>query len=176
MNITKRNKVALAIGTGALVVGTAGAAMAYWTSSGSGTGTASTGTASDDLAYSNTTISGMAPGVTPASFTATVTNNGSQNAYVNTLTAYLTVSTDATNPAVIAGGTCDETDYTLDDNTNADISHPVTLSWTATDIGHVAPSNTHATSGSDTLGFNDKQATDQDACQGATVTINYASN
>lgn len=171
-NMKLRYKIGVGVATGAAIVAGGGAAFAYWTSTGSGTGTATTGSISDDLAFSNTTISGLAPGVAATSFTVTVANNGSQSAYVDGVSAYLTV-TEGSPGSTYTGYTCSSADYLLDGTAGTSSSSPVSLAWTATEIA----AGSNATSGgTDTVQFNDLSTTNQDACQGATVTIHYSSN
>lgn len=158
MNITKRNKVALAIGTSALVVGTAGTALAYWTTSGSTNGSAATDTGAANLSV--TQISAptlMAPGVTAGAVAADVTNNSVDTVKVN----QVLVTIGTVTPAQGATGTCDASDYTL---SNA------TMTNGAGELAHTATA--HFTGAS--LGFNDKTDTNQDGCKGATVTLHYA--
>jgi hypothetical protein len=158
----------------ALVIGGGGVAFAYWTSSGTGTGTATTSAGAANLSFGSTTtdgtsaLSAMYPGDTAQSFQATLTNNATNKAYVSAVKAYLTIdSSHAT-----AG--CSASDYLLGNATATtlspapgDAASATALTWTAQEL---------AASGSDKatgkIQFNDKN-TSQDACKGATVTINY---
>jgi hypothetical protein len=168
---TKKQKVAVALGAGAIAIAGGGVALAYWSASDTGTGTATTTAATNaDLSFTNTAISGMAPGVDPAALAVTVKNNNAHSsAQVNTLTAYLTVAKDPS-----ATGTCDATDYTLDGHTDASSANPVTLGWTTATV--IPASGTDTTDGTDKLGFNDKPSSNQDGCKGAMVTLNYATS
>ncbi|HEX6394107.1 MAG TPA: hypothetical protein VFZ97_11745 [Acidimicrobiales bacterium] len=184
-NLKLRHKIGVGVATGAAVLGAAGGgAFAYWGSSGSGTGSASTDTAHSSLTYSNTTISGLGPGVAAATFTATVGNTGTQNSYVSSLSAYLTVTETASeialwgDPSTSSAGSqgtyyCSSADYTLDGTAGTSSSSKQALNWTAQDINHGSQASNN---GTDTVGFKDLPTTDQDACQGATVTIHYSSN
>jgi hypothetical protein len=146
----------LVAGVAALVIaGTAGSAIAYWSTSGTGTGSASTSAGASDLTITQTsTIAAMHPGDTAQTITGTVTNNAANSAYVNTVT----VSIASVTPVA---GTCDATDYTL--------ATPV-----MTVAQDVAAGGSANFSGA-TLKFNNK-LTNQDGCKGATVNLAYASN
>jgi hypothetical protein len=154
----KRSLVALAA-IAALAI--AGTAFAYFTNSGSGTGTGSTSSVgTSDLSYSQNTLTAMYPGDSAQTLTVTVKNNNSSvSEYVNGVSAYIT-----TNKAGCSG-----LDFLIDGKTSSATS-PVTLGWTAQELKAGASASTS----SDTVQFNDTNA-NQNACQGATVTLNYAS-
>jgi hypothetical protein len=139
----------------AVIAGGAGAALAYWSTTGTGAGSASTSTGASDLDIEQTsTISGLAPGVAPQPISGTVANNASNKAYVNTVTVSIASVTGG-------AGSCDASDYTLANPTMS--------------IGQDVPSGGTVNFGGATLAFNDK-ATNQDGCKGATVNLAYASN
>ena len=169
-NIFTRKRVAVAAVAAAIAVG-AGSALAYWSTTGSGTGTSSTTSGvSNTLHFVTSTINPMYPGDSAQTFTVTVNNTDAhQRVHVVGVSAYIT-----TNHAG-----CDGTDFLLDGSSTAsDLAHAVALDWTAVELGaagSVSPSDTSATSGLDTIQFNDK-GTLQDACKGATVTLNYSAN
>jgi len=177
------NKKVAAIGLAAgLALGAAGAAFAYFTSSGTGTGTAATtGAIANDLTFSDTvgsiTPADLAPSVPANDFTTTVTNNNAtQEEYVTTLKAYVTVVESATGLAYTGttGYTCSSADYVLDGTAGTTATNLATLAWTGTDLAHAGG---HAsTAGTDTLGFEDLTSTNQDACIGAAVTVNYVAS
>ena len=161
-------KISAVVGGGALVVATAGAAYAYWSTSGSGSGTASTtgGTANALTFTQNPNGSGVAqavaamyPGDTAQALTVVVKNTSGESAYVANVRAYITTNN--------AG--CTGSDFLL-----GGVAAPSTaataaaLTWTAQDLA--AGGSASATS---TVQFNNKAASNQDACKGATVTINY---
>ena len=171
------NKKVAAIGLAAgLALGARRCRLAYWTSTGSGSGQAATGTASSDLAFSDTlgSLNALAPGTGAQDFTTTVTNNSTtQNAYVAGVTAYVTVAEGLPGSGV-TGYTCSSADYKLDGVAGTSPTNQVTLAWTATDLA--ASGGNASTAGTDTIQFNDLTTTDQDACQGATVTVHYTSS
>jgi hypothetical protein len=174
------NKKVAAIGLAAgLVLGIAGAATAYFTSSGTGTGSATTGTAASALKITDTTtITDMAPGVAAEPITGTIQNTqapGGQNEQVNDVTVSIAsvveTSTEIGLYGVQGSGNpgssgsyydCSSTDYNLS-NAAMVVNQDLT------------PGQTVSFSGA-TIGFNDKTTTNQDACQGATVNLAYASN
>jgi hypothetical protein len=132
-----------------------GVAYAYWTTTGTGTGTATTGTSSSVVVTQTSAPTDLAPGVAAGPITGTITNNGTSNAHVATVTVAITSVNQGGNPAV----GCDATDYTL------------TGAVMTVDQDVPAGGGTQAFSGA-TLGFNNK-TTNQDACQGATVNLTY---
>lgn len=167
-------KVAAALAAGVVVVAGSGVAYAYWTSTGGGTGTASTSNGDNGTAHflsvtQNTTLNAMYPGDTPQAFTANVKNVSTDNSsvYVSGVTAYLTID------SAHATAGCTVSDYKLDGSTTADSGHPVSLHWTAVEL---TSGSSQDTSAGDTIGFNDKAGSNQNACKGATVTINYAAS
>jgi hypothetical protein len=105
--LTTRKKVAAVALSGAMAAGIAGVAFAYFTSSGSGTGSASTGssTAFTIAQDSATPATGLYPspaGSAPIDNVAyTVTNPGSGNQYVNTVT--VAVASDGSGNVLSAG-------------------------------------------------------------------------
>ena len=143
--------------TAVLVLAVGGTAFAYWTASGSGTGTASTGTTSALTVVQTSTVTGMYPGDSPQTLSGNFDNPNAGPIHVTTVT----VSIDSVTKAVGApAGTCDATDYTLASaamTVNADVP-----------AGNGAGSWTGAT-----IQFNNKPATNQDACKGATVNLAY---
>jgi hypothetical protein len=161
--ISTKSVVAVVAGT-ALVAGGAGVAYAFWTATGTGSGTATTSTGESHLAFgATTTIDAMYPGDAPQAFSVTLTNNAQNKAYVAGVKAFLTI--DGSHPG------CSADDYVLGATTAATApgseATAVPLAWTATEL---ASGGSGTVSGK--IGFNDK-GTNQDACKGATVTINY---
>jgi hypothetical protein len=154
----KRSLVALAA-IAALAI--AGTAFAYFTNSGSGTGTGSVSSVgTTDLSYSQNTLSAMYPGDSAQTLTVTVKNNNtSVSEYVNGVSAYITTNKTG----------CTGADFKIDGSTSSS-TNPVALGWTAQELKAGASASTSG----DTVQFNDTNA-NQNACQGATVTLNYAS-
>jgi hypothetical protein len=146
----------LVIGVAAgLTLGIAGAALAYWTTSGSGSGTAATASSNGTLAL-NVSVAG--PALTPggsAAVTITATNSGTTDLYVTTV-SFASLSVDSTH----ATAGCLATDYSVG-----------TVATTPTNVLAGTTSGTVATA---TLSMADT-ALNQDACQGATITLNFTS-
>ena len=134
-----------------LLVG-AGAAFAYWSTTGAGTGSAGTGTTVAIVVNQTSTVSGLAPGVAAKSLSGNFDNANTGPVYVAAVTATVT-GTDKTG--------CDASDYTIAGTATVGAEVPV-----GTGVG--------AWSGL-TIQFNNK-ATNQDPCKGAVVAIAYTSN
>jgi hypothetical protein len=153
MRITK-TKVASVLAVTAVVALGGTAAMAYWTSNGSGTGTATTAAGASNLAVTQTAApTNMAPGITAGAVTVDVTNNAVNRAFVSQVVVSI---------ASVSGGagSCDATDYVL---TGATLTNGA---------GELLSGATAHFSGA-SLGFNDKTS-NQDGCKGATVNLAYA--
>ena len=147
---SKRRSIALGIFLTLAIA--CGGAYAYWTNSGTGTGTAATDSpAAGQLSVAGTAITGLAPGVAAKTLTGTITNSG---------TSDVTVSSLSVSGAVDAGhaaGCSVANDYTI-----------VQPTLTATSIP--AGGNIPFSSGS--IVFKNT-ASNQNACKGATVTLTY---
>jgi hypothetical protein len=135
----------------AIIAGTAGSAIAYWTTSGSGSGNANTASANGTIVLHATFAAGLTPGAHEA-VAYTADNGGSSSLLVGTITP--TVSIDSGH------STCLATDFTI---------APTTSNTTV-------PKNSTAVSvGAGDLAFADT-AVNQDGCKGATVTLTLSSN
>lgn len=138
----------------------AGAAFAYWTTSGSDSGSATT-TAGvlNDLSIDNATLTAMFPGDSEQSLLVTVTNDSTESAYVTGVSVYVTTDDLA----------CDGSNFLINDDPapSTDLT-AVALGWTGQDL---LAGGSDATSG-DTIQFNNK-LTDQDDCKDAAVTLHY---
>ena len=157
MRKIEKKKTKLAVGTATVVLVGGGVAFAYWTAGGSGSGSASTGTTVALTAVQTSTVTGMRPGDSAQTLSGNFTNPNSGPAYVSTVTASIAgVAKAAGAPA----GTCDASDYTL---ANA----------TMTVNAEVPAGNAQGAWSGATIQFNNKAATNQDACKGATVTLSY---
>jgi hypothetical protein len=165
--ISTKSAVAVVAGA-ALVAGGAGVAYAYWTATGTGTGSATTSTGAPNLSFGATSaLTAMYPGDAPQAFHVDLTNNAQNKAYVAGVKAYLTID------SAHATAGCSAADYVLGASTAGTAAAPgsaataIPLTWTATELA----SNGSATV-SGAIGFNDTGVS-QDACKGASVTINY---
>jgi hypothetical protein len=154
-----KRKVAATIAITAILVGGGGAAaIAYWSAGGAGTGTASTGTNAAITAIQTSTVSNLVPGGAAQTLSGNFNNGNTSPAWVTSVTASIASVTKAGGAPA---GTCDATDYTLSGAVMA--------------VGAqiAAGSGQGAWTGA-TIAFNDKAATLQDACKGATVNLAYA--
>ena len=161
MRKNSKRKVAATIAITAILIGGGGAAaFAYWSAGGSGTGSATTGSNSSITAIQTSTVTGLVPGSAAQTLTGNFNNSNSSPSYVTSVVASISSVTKAVGAP---SGTCDATDYTL---TGATMS-----------VAAEVPAGTSkgAWTGA-TIAFNDKSATNQDACKGATVNLAYAVN
>jgi hypothetical protein len=152
MNLKKRTTVIAAAMV--VVLFSAVAAYAYWSTSGTGTGTAATGTSSAVNAVQTSVVADMGPGTAAQTLSGTLLNTDTQPLYVATVTASITSVTKADGVV----GTCEPSDYILANavmTVNAEALVNDTSTWTGA-----------------TLMFNNK-LTNQDACKLATVNIGY---
>ncbi len=155
MSASRRRITGIAFVAG-VILAAGGGAVAYWTLSGGGTGSATTGTVERRAitVVQTSAVTDLRPGGTAQALSGTVSNSGSSPIFVTSVTV-TGVTTDKTN--------CDETDYT--------ISGPATVGLGV----EVAAGGSVPWSGA-TIAFNDKASDNQDACQGATVTLTYTAN
>lgn len=123
-----------------------GVAFAYFSSSGTGTGSAAVGS-STGIVLSSDNVSGLYPGGSDVTVAVHVNNPGSGNEYVNQISG-----------AVADNGTCLGTWFQVD---------PIAF---AQNVTHGATVNTSTKVRMLDSGSN------QDACQGKTMTINWSSN
>jgi hypothetical protein len=155
--ISKKKKAVVFVASAVALIG-GGFAFAYWTTGGSGTGTAATDASVSDVTVNQTsTITGMHPGDSAQTLSGDFDNSNNGPVYVDTVT----VSIDSVTKAVGApAGTCAADDYTLTGaamSVGAEVASGTSVgSWTGA-----------------TIQFNDKAATNQDACKGATVNLVY---
>jgi hypothetical protein len=147
VKLSLKKKIGAAV-AGVALVGAGTMAFAYWSSTGSGTGTASAGSASAVTIVQTSTVSDLGPGTAAQALSGTFTTT--RPAYVG----QVSVSSVTT-------------DNVLCDGTNFQTQNP-----TATN----AEVSTGSTWGGGSIVFVDKPAVNQDACQGATVTVHYVSN
>ncbi|MGH2795609.1 MAG: hypothetical protein ACRDKG_15055 [Actinomycetota bacterium] len=143
---TSRRKLAVVAG-GLAVVAFAGAAFAYFTNSGSGSGTASVGSSSE-IALSSPLVGDLYPDGADVPVTVTISNAAGQGAQF----------VDTVSGSVADNGDCLGSWFEVDD---------------------IVYQDTIAAGGSDTAGTNvrmNDSGTNQDECQGDTLTINWTSN
>lgn len=145
------SKKGVAFGLSAgVALGLTGAALAYWTQSGSGSGTAQTGTTTAVTVNQTTTVTGLYPGDSPVTISGDFTNANSGSVKVGTVTGAL-------DTAHLPTG-CVAADFTVtgSDAVNAEI-----------------PSGTHVGSWTGiTIQMNDTSV-NQDNCKTQTIPILY---
>jgi hypothetical protein len=154
------NKKVAAVGLAAgIILGSAGAAFAYFSGNGSGPGSAATGSITGtDLAISQTnTLTGLLPGGPTGTLDLTIKNNGSGSEEVGTVTGTVTAVTNGS----LSSEPCSTSFYTV-----APVAVNVDLAAGASK--NVSTSVTMADDGNN-----------QDNCQaangGGALTISYAS-
>jgi hypothetical protein len=153
--ITRRNALTAFACTGALAV--AGVAFAYFTSSGSGTGTAAVGSSSAVTLHA-TISSNLFPGSSsPVALTVDNPSSGAQRVGTVTLAGISVDSGHSGCSTTISGG-------------NPDFSMPVV------NVNKVfQPGNGQSVTPDGTLTMNET-GVNQDACQGATLTLHLTNN
>ncbi len=130
----------------ALAIGLGSGAYAYFTSTGSGTGTAAVGSSST-INLSSAAVSGLYPGGADVPVTVTISNPGGGAEYVGTISG-----------SVVDNGACQGAWFQVDS---------------------VAYNATIAAGGLDTKATKVRMldsGTNQNVCQGKTMTINWSSN
>jgi len=154
-SITKKRALVALGCTCALAV--AGAALAYFTSTGSGTGTATVGSSSAVTLHATVSAS-LYPGTSsPVSFTVDNPSSGSQRVGTISLGSVTVDAGHSTCSTTISGG-------------NPDFSMP------AVTVNHVfGPGNGQSVTPTGTVTMNET-GVNQDACQGATLTLHLTNN
>jgi hypothetical protein len=148
---TKKRVIIVLAAIGVLAL--SGAAVAYFTGSGSGTGTATVGSAST-VTVSGTVADSLFPG-SASDVAITVENTGSGPQHVGS------VHLDSVD--VDSGhSTCDTSAFSMDD---VSVDQTLDKNGGVNDTAHVTGSLQMSDSGSN-----------QDGCQGATLTLNLSSN
>jgi hypothetical protein len=132
------------------------AAIAYWTTSGTGAGSATSGTHLNTTVTQVGTIAGLVPGGTAQQIGFKINNSKTTPQYVRTVAVAITSIKDATNTTVVSGCTTD--DFTL-------------VQPTAINLDLPSGDSTFSPSGA-TLAMNNL-ATDQDACKDVTVNLSF---
>jgi hypothetical protein len=156
MNWLHNRRFKAALG-GVAVLAIAGAAYAYFTSSGSGTGTATVGSSSTVTLHGSIGSSLYPGSSSTVSFTVDNPSSGSQRVGTISLSSITVDAGHSTCSTAISGG---NPDFTM---------APVT-------VNQSFPSgNGQAVTPTGTLTMNDT-GVNQDACQGATLTLHLTSN
>jgi hypothetical protein len=152
--ISKKKLIVAGVATAVVAAG-AGTALAYWTSTGSGSGNASVGSSSNITVNQTSSVSGLYPGGS-ASLSGNFDNPNSGAIRVGSVTA-----TGVTVDAAHAGNGCLAADFSVTGSAVVNAEIPAgngVGSWSGLALNMA-----------DT-------GVSQDACQGATLTVAYASN
>ncbi len=142
-----KSKKFIVLVVAAVAIAVGSGAFAYFTQAGSGSGTAAVGTSSA-IVLSSTQVGTLYPGGADVPVSVSVQNPGSGNQYVGTISG-----------SVADNGSCLGSWFVVDPITfNADVTHGATVT--------AGPTNVRMLDSS----------TNQDACKGLTMTINWTSN
>jgi hypothetical protein len=152
---TRRRKITAVTVLAFLVV--AGAAFAYWTTTGSGTGAATTGASSAVSVAQTGTVTGLVPGGAAQAVNFTITNPKTTPQRVATVTVAIASITNITGGTPATG--CTTADFTL-------------VQPTAINTDLAAGATAFVPSGA-TLAMIDS-ASNQDGCQNVTVNLTFA--
>jgi len=163
MRFLDKKMVAVALTTG-LVLGGGGVAFAYFNSTGTGTGTASVGTPSNDFIFTTAGPDTLYPGAGPQSFNVTATNNGLVPEHVGIVPVSLMVSGTGVGQVV--------TDH-LGVAIDGCLSSWFAISSSATMNQTVAAGASYTLSTSEPTISLDESGTDQTACAGHSVGIQF---
>jgi hypothetical protein len=148
MTLTVRGKrLAAAAAVAVATLGIGGLAFGYFTSTNSGSGSGPVADASP-WTLTSVTVSGLAPGVAPQKIHGTATNALSETEYIGTVTPTVTSTTNVG---------CTAADFTV---TPGVINASVASGTTGLTFG--------------TIAFNDLPS-NQNACQGVTVSLSFTS-
>jgi hypothetical protein len=147
----KRKIAALAV---VAVLAIAGAAFAYWTANGSGSGSGSVSSTATELTLHGTITSPLSPGG-KSSVTYTADNTSGSSEYVGTV--HPEVSIDEAH----ATAGCKVSDFTIGDTVEKQV---IAAGATATELTHA---------GSISMADTEEN---QDACQGAIVSLSLSTN
>jgi hypothetical protein len=174
--LRRLSKKHIAVLTTVAVIGVAGAAFAYFTSTGTGSGSATVGTASN-LTVTGTSATTLYPGTnSTVSFTVNNPSSGHERLGSITLTAVHActgASSTWTGSACSNSGTeqtsCESFDTSASSATD-NFSMPVVA--VNTDFG---PGNGQSISQTGTLAMNDLSSS-QNSCQGASLTLSFTTS
>jgi hypothetical protein len=155
---TKR-RIAVTVGTVALAAAMGGAAFAYFTATGSGTGTAKVGTAGKYITVTGTETTPLVPGGAGGTVSFTASNSSTLTQELNkiSLVSIAPDSGHATCSTVLG------TDFSMADVT---VGADGVLAGSASNVG---------LSETGTLYMLDS-GVNQDACQGATLTLTFSTS
>lgn len=157
-HLSKKRVVLAAIIAVALAIAS-GVAYAYWTGAGVGSGAAAASSSTTNLTINqNNTLTDMYPGDSTQDLAGNFSNTNAATIHVSSVT----VSISSVDKAIGApAGTCDASDFVIANATatvNQDIPTGTSGSWSGP-----------------TIQFNNK-TTNQDACKGATVNLDYTTS
>jgi hypothetical protein len=136
----------------------AGAAFAYWTTTGSGEGSADTGTTQAVTVNQTSTVTDLAPGSGTQPLSGDFDNPNSGPVYITAVAAEVTEVNDALGDPIVG---CSAADYTI--------------AGTGAVGASVPAGNGEGSWGNLTIAFNNT-ADNQDACKNAQLVISYTAS
>jgi len=142
-----------------VILGSAGAALAYWTAGGTGSGSASTANTNGITINQTTVVTGLYPGGSPVTISGNFDNPNASKVFVHQVS--VAFAANWSKQADLSKPACTAADFTLTQPnvTDAEITSGSGVgSWTGA-----------------TLKLNDS-ATNQDNCKNVTVDLVYTSN
>jgi hypothetical protein len=149
-----RKAAAITAATALTVFGGAGAAIAYWTTSGSGTGSASTGDVQAVTVTQTAVVSGLVPGGAPVALSGKFNNPNPGAVTVASVSASVTGTS--------AGSSCTAADFDI--------------TGTGAAAGEI-PSGTGVGSWSGlSIALKDRSDVNQNGCKNATVNLSYTAS
>jgi hypothetical protein len=172
-----KKQVAIAAGTGALVLAGSGIGFAYFTSSGGGSGSAVVGSPTTAISVAQdagTPASGLYPGANAKAVAFTITNPSPGYSYVNTVTVSIPTTTDGSSNTVVENASdgsavagCLASWFQVNNAVQS-----VHQSIPGTDAGGNTYDDSGSTASVQMLNVN----LDQGACKGVTLKLNFTSN
>jgi hypothetical protein len=140
----------------AIIAGTAGSAIAYWTTSGGGTGSATTGSGTAVTVTQVGTVSALVPAGPAGAVDFKINNPASTPQYISTVAVSIT---GVTGPNINGSFPCTASDFTLVQPTAINAQLP-------------SGDSTYAPSGA-SLALTNSTTLNQDGCKGATVALAF---
>lgn len=158
---TKKKKLAVVVLTGAMLVAGGGLAFAYFTSTGTGTGSGVVGTAGNNISVNGTETTALFPGGTGGTVNFTAANTASNPEQLSTI-HLVSVAADPTH--VTAGCNTTLGAFTMAD-VNVSVAH-----------GAIAAGATAQVVPETGTLFMTETGTNQNACEGATLTLTFTTS
>jgi hypothetical protein len=151
----KTTKLAAAVGASALVIGSAGVAYAFWTTTGSGTGSAGVAASNGTLALHADAVPNITPGTT-YNVPIKADNLGTTDLRVNTVHTVITTTTTACQSLITAG------------------TSGLSVADVDTSVTNVAHATNNVVIGAASLVYANSPTIDQTPCQNAPLVLTFS--